>query len=707
MEAPSYSFTMEALPFSYEFGTLPAPPEPAASPRGEREQAPAATTTAVPVGGLAPPHNGYTFAPVAALMATYAKDYAKLWDDRKTGAKPRTVSFFRPIAPQGFHSLGDLAVRGHANKPPPEGTQSMLVTQGQLRDGTWLLERPVGFEQVWSDRKTGGAFGRCSIWRPVPPQGYVVMGCVVNNEYSEPDVDVVRCVHESLVTPARPCFEEDGVCMWSDKDSGAQGRCTIWTIGPFPFSQGTSMGTFLAWRDYTLPLTNTPLFSLARQVLVGEEFFANDQQRQQDEWRQYERYLAAMEQSNSTTSAASSSEEEVVLTHFEQQPQISPTVLMIPFAMNTEAAQKAFAAWRQSLWFAPSSFRKEGSKIKVELTPLFTPMYKFDVSATSSYSAEVGQQLTRNVHEIHHHYGRHNGPRTEHHHHEYEETTWRLERGVNNSQYGDLKAYATSKDSTTRKMLKKIGNWKLSEVQAGATDMKYMEHGVMSWQSVWQRFLEKNVLASEKNACASKLRSDYRTNLVRGMQTKTTFTSINYNIIYLPIYEGVCTYNNNRYRFVVNAQTGKVEGEHPFGFGAVQDTWTAIFGSSSEEEIGFVPGSALEEVDKTNGVYDTDKQYLAFPCSKGGIWPVGYIELHNQSPNVYNSVILTSQKRKNKKKFGMCELKAGQKQTFNFRGHWCIQVTEGDTAFIKVKRFNRNGGDAGTANNNLLMVSKD
>jgi hypothetical protein len=70
------------------------------------------------------------------------------------------------------------------------------------------LASPTDYAQVWNDSGTGSTDDG-SIWKPIPPSGYVAMGLVAQSGYNKPSLDDVVCVREDLTTPG-----EVGAYIW-------------------------------------------------------------------------------------------------------------------------------------------------------------------------------------------------------------------------------------------------------------------------------------------------------------------------------------------------------------------------------------------------------------------------------------------------------------------------------------------------------------
>ncbi|MFS8029949.1 putative vacuolar protein sorting-associated protein [Helianthus anomalus] len=113
-------------------------------------------------------------------------------------------SIWRPICPDGYISVGDIARIG--THPP----NVAAVYQNTDR----LFALPVGYDLVWRNCAEDYA-SPVSIWRPRAPEGYVSGGCVAMAGFNEPEPDVVYCMAESIAEETT--FEEQQI--WFAPDS--------------------------------------------------------------------------------------------------------------------------------------------------------------------------------------------------------------------------------------------------------------------------------------------------------------------------------------------------------------------------------------------------------------------------------------------------------------------------------------------------------
>ncbi|XP_051144600.1 uncharacterized protein LOC127260739 isoform X2 [Andrographis paniculata] len=123
---------------------------------------------------------------------------------KQSSGNDETCSIWRPVCPDGYVSIGDIARPG--NHPPN--------VAAIYRVSNKLFEFPVGYDLVWrnclDDYKNP-----VSIWHPRAPEGYVSLGCVAVSRFEEPELDEVYCVAESLCEET--AFEEQKI--WSASDA--------------------------------------------------------------------------------------------------------------------------------------------------------------------------------------------------------------------------------------------------------------------------------------------------------------------------------------------------------------------------------------------------------------------------------------------------------------------------------------------------------
>jgi len=191
------------------------------------------------------------------LLVTFVDSFTHL-----TGDTGDHIQWYHPIVPEGFHALGSFVKIGAA----PNGKNAMMVVKAE--DGSDALASPTGYELLVNHETylgpadlTHGIWDIIAVFRPIPPDGYVALGCVATGfrdtvsifnpvpDYREPSLDDVVCVREDLTANA-----EVGDTIWSGDGY------SYWFIdqpntGPHEFCYLVA-GTIFGWNYETPPGQN-------------------------------------------------------------------------------------------------------------------------------------------------------------------------------------------------------------------------------------------------------------------------------------------------------------------------------------------------------------------------------------------------------------------------------------------------------------------
>lgn len=177
------------------------------------------------------------------LLINFTSEFQQIWDS--TGSRSEPAAFWHPTpAPDllpGFFSLGDVVVPGYENINGVKVVAVVREGDSPSEDPTRgkALSRPIDYEQVWNDSGSG-AKKNCTLWRPIPPDGYVALGLVCSMGQEKPSVHAVRCVRADLVIESYV-----GDLIWSE-GRGLRHNFSAWSItlptaeaGEIYFAPGT------------------------------------------------------------------------------------------------------------------------------------------------------------------------------------------------------------------------------------------------------------------------------------------------------------------------------------------------------------------------------------------------------------------------------------------------------------------------------------
>ncbi|MCU0118294.1 Vps62-related protein [Pseudomonas sp. B2M1-30] len=188
------------------------------------------------------------------LLISFTTEFHRIWDSR--GSDASAVSFWRPApAPDalpGYFPLGDLAIPGYDNVNGNQIVAVVREAEPQPEDSSRdrALSPPEDYERVWKDSDSGAA-ADCTVWRPLPPTGYVALGLVCSNGRDKPLLNAIRCVRADLLIAA-----DVSDLIWNDKGSGARQNFSAWRIDPPRAAAGEicfSPGTFFGTQSHNRP----------------------------------------------------------------------------------------------------------------------------------------------------------------------------------------------------------------------------------------------------------------------------------------------------------------------------------------------------------------------------------------------------------------------------------------------------------------------
>lgn len=154
------------------------------------------------------------------LLTSTTSNYDWIWSDAGSGADDDCTIFRPSPTVEGWYIVGDYA---QGNYSGPTGT-SMIVQAVNDDPLNPLLKAPSQYVQVWNDKHSHGDHDG-SIWRPVAPDGYLALGCVVNGGYDQPNIPNYMCIRKDLVTDSGA-----GNLIWSDKGSGAHEDVSVYQL---------------------------------------------------------------------------------------------------------------------------------------------------------------------------------------------------------------------------------------------------------------------------------------------------------------------------------------------------------------------------------------------------------------------------------------------------------------------------------------------
>jgi hypothetical protein len=192
------------------------------------------------------------------LVIGFTTNFDCRWHDAGSGGK-YNGAFWHPIIPPDmadFHPIGTLGWSGYGDI---NGIAVIAVVKDANGPAGDALCVPKRFDPVWTDKGSGAKYNG-SMWRPIPPEGYVALGLVCNSNWGPPPLEDVRCVRSDLVVAAMT-----GNGIWNDENTGCDENFSAWWIQAPAAPPGEiflTPGTFIGWTSHLMPTTDPNAYAL-------------------------------------------------------------------------------------------------------------------------------------------------------------------------------------------------------------------------------------------------------------------------------------------------------------------------------------------------------------------------------------------------------------------------------------------------------------
>lgn len=224
---------------------------------------------------------------------------------------------------------------------------------------------------------------------------------------------------------------------------------------------------------------------------------------------------------------------------------------VLPFKLSEREAHKAMRSWLGRLWFAPSKLKQYARSEGSRLDGLYVPYWAFDSDTRSSYLGERGDAYyeTRSV-------VRNGKTETE----RVRKIRWTRVSGRVARKFTDVLIMAAQ--SLPRNYVRSLEPWMLGEL--APYDPQFLSGFRAEGYTV--QLPEGHGLAIER--MDDIIKQDVRRSIGGDEQrihsVNTEHQDERFKHLLLPIWMAAYQYRGKTYRFVVNGQTGKVQGERPW-----------------------------------------------------------------------------------------------------------------------------------------------
>lgn len=250
---------------------------------------------------------------------------------------------------------------------------------------------------------------------------------------------------------------------------------------------------------------------------------------------------------------------------------------VLPFVLDESAARQAMVNWLGKLWFAPNGLQDYARKGR-KMAGIYVPFWTYDADTQSRYSGQRGTVYYETITVI-----RDGKPvRTQ-----VPRIRWTPVSGRVSRWFDDVLVLGST--SLPRSYTEGLEPWDLSALQpyrpeflAGFRAEGYtvdLESGFVIAREKMDKVIERDI------------RFDIGGDQQRITQVSTDLSNVTFKHILLPVWMAAYKYRGQSYRFVVNGETGRVQGERPWS--AWKIAGAVLLGALVAGALGY--GYALSE----------------------------------------------------------------------------------------------------------------
>jgi DNA-directed RNA polymerase subunit RPC12/RpoP len=223
---------------------------------------------------------------------------------------------------------------------------------------------------------------------------------------------------------------------------------------------------------------------------------------------------------------------------------------VVPFQLEERAARTAMTDWLGRLWFAPNGLQDYARKGR-RMHGIYVPYWTYDADTKTAYQGERGTYyyVTRTV--------MRDGKSVQE---RQRKIRWRPARGRVARFFDDVLILASK--SLPKKYTDALQPWDLTQLEpylpdylAGFQAEAYqisLEDGFAEARAHMERIITRDV------------KSDIGGDRQRIHKQSTQIRDVTFKHILLPVWLAAYKYRGKTYRFVVNGQNGRVQGERPY-----------------------------------------------------------------------------------------------------------------------------------------------
>ena len=236
----------------------------------------------------------------------------------------------------------------------------------------------------------------------------------------------------------------------------------------------------------------------------------------------------------------------------ETQNIVKATALL-PFKIEQKQSIEKFQTWLKKLWWAPSKL-KQYARQTGKLTGIYLPYWTYDSDTRTRYSGQRGDNY-----QVEEQYTNSEGEtdtRT------VTKTRWSSASGTVYDKFDDI--FVVGSKSLPVKYLDKLEPWHLKELVP--YDPKFLAGFKSETYGVDVKEGFEVAKVKMEPTITKSIKNDIGGDKQRISSKNINYDDITFKHILLPLWISAYRFNEKVYRFMINGQTGEVQGERPYSW---------------------------------------------------------------------------------------------------------------------------------------------
>ena len=217
---------------------------------------------------------------------------------------------------------------------------------------------------------------------------------------------------------------------------------------------------------------------------------------------------------------------------------------VIPFKLSIDDAKDVYKRVIKRKLFVPNKVKK--MHLDLALNGVYIPSWTYDSATFSTYSGRLGKRYTVVV-------GSGKNRRTE------TRIRWFSIRGTKIVDFDDI--LVNSGKSLSQSELNQISPYHTND------SLEFEEGYLAGFQA---EHYSKDVKTGFKDAkytmepiIRNAILSGYHYDVVGSLNVKTHYDKVTFKYVLLPVWFGILSYHNKKYRFIVNGESGRIKASYP------------------------------------------------------------------------------------------------------------------------------------------------